>query len=231
MLPSNSMSDAGVQLNGDIWEFVEKNDSPVVASSEFDSSDTLSGTASMKNKKKRDQKKKKQELSRLANHNKVTFGTAEELLFARDISYDAVPSKGAYPLGLGDFESSVIQTVDDYCAEQQQNLRDRSASFEITPSTSASTSPTEPSSIIEKLGQETFESRQYDYKRGQRNQLFEPTSEEERLVILGSFISSSGLKKSIIQHENETGSSSVGTPAHPIADLNRDVRNKEPLGI
>lgn len=122
-MPSNSMSDAGVQLNGDVWEFVDIKEGSAVITNETESSNTLSGTASLKNKKKRDQKKKKQESSRLAKHNKVTFGTAEELLFTRDISYDAIPSKGAYPLGLGDFESRVIQTVDDYCAEQQQNLR------------------------------------------------------------------------------------------------------------
>lgn len=226
MLSDNVRTMAGIQLKGDIWEFTD---------CKFEglrielSKNTEVGTASLKNKKKREQKKKKQELIQPAvNANKVTFGTVEEILFSREISYDAIPSKGAYPLGLGDLESrGFIQQVDAYCAEQQKNLRIRSASFEnVTPSSSSSNvTPNLITSPVE-ADLETLESRQYDYKQGKRNLLFEPTSEEERLVILGSFISGSGMKKTQIHQESITaGHHSLGAHAHPIADLNRDVRN------
>lgn len=226
MLSDNVKMMAGIQLKGDIWEFT---DCKVELLTVEHPKNTEVGTASLKNKKKREQKKKKQEMTRhTLNSNKVTFGTVEEILFSREISYDAIPSKGAYPLGLGDFESrGNIQEVDAYCAEQQRILRVRSASFENT-ATSSSSSNSLPGLLtgIVEAELETIESRQYDYKQGKRNLLFEPTSEEERLVILGSFISGSGMRKAHTHQESEIlGHHSIGTHSHPIADLNRDVRN------
>ena len=226
MLSDNIRTMAGIQLKGDSWEFI---DCEGVQHITEPTKLSEVGTASLKNKKKREQKKKKLEQSRHAmSSNKVTFGTVEEILFTREISYDAIPSKGAYPLGLGDLESrGNIQPVDAYCAEQQQNLRHRSASFESSTSSSVSGDTAVASTRSDSIDadSEVFESRQYDYKQGRRNLLFEPTSEEERLVILGSFISASGMRKAQINHENETPPHSTSIHAHPIADLNRDVRN------
>ena len=203
---------AGIQIKDDLWEFVDCTTT----------SNTDVGSASLKNKKKREQKKKKLEMSRKAmQHGKVTFGTVEEILFSREISYDAIPSRGAYPLGLGDLESrGNIRNVDDYCAEQQINLRLRSASFENHSSSSSCIVCSDEGEVG------TLESRQYDYRIGKRNLLFEPTSEEERLVILGSFISASGMRKSQLHPEGDSsGSVTTGLHSHPIADLNRDVKN------
>lgn len=226
MISENVKTMAGIQLINDVWEFVEWNDDVRAAKVP---TDTDVGTASLKNKKKREQKKKKLESYRRArSQNKVTFGTVEEILFSREISYDAIPSRGAYPLGLGDLESrGNIREVDAYCAEQQLNLRHRSASFENTISSSSSSENrlTEVQHGAES-DIEVLESRQYDYKQGKRNILFEPTSEEERLVILRSFISASGMKKSQIITEGEIAACSGGSAhPHPIADLNRDLRN------
>lgn len=222
MLTDNVKVMAGIQLKDNVWEFIDcKDDSRASENSK----NTDVGSASLKNKKKRDQKKKKQESSRRAKiQSRVTFGTVEEILFSREISFDAIPSRGAYPLGLGVLESrGNIREVDAYCAEQQQNLRLRSASFESVTSSSSSN---DSHSDAPDPAADVFESRQYDYKQGRRNLLFEPTSEEERLVILGSFISSSGMKKSQAHPDGEsTSCSSVGMHSHPIADLNRDVRN------
>ena len=226
MLSDNVKVMAGIQLKDNIWEFVDCKDD--VHSSE-NAKNTDVGTASLKNKKKREQKKKKQESSRRSKiQSRVTFGTVEEILFSREISFDAIPSRGAYPLGLGDLESrGNIREVDAYCAEQQLNLRLRSASFEsATSSSSSNDSHSSAANDTPDSEAAVLESRQYDYKQGRRNLLFEPTSEEERLVILGSFISSSGMKKSQLHHENETASCNSGlVHSHPIADLNRDVRN------
>jgi hypothetical protein len=131
---------------------------------------------------------------------------------------------------LGNLESrGNIQQFDAYDAEQQQNLRDRSASFEIANSSNSSSSSVAAAVTPDGTSNTTtLESRQYDYKYGKTNPLFEPTSEEERLVMLGSFISASGMKKSQLQHESDLlgiNKDLIGTPAHPIADLNRDVRN------
>ena len=226
MISENIKTMAGIQLKNDVWEFVEWNNDVRTAKAP---TDTDVGTASLKNKKKREQKKKKLESCRRArSQSKVTFGTVEEILFSREISYDAIPSRGAYPLGLGDLESrGNIREVDAYCAEQQQNLRQRSASFENTTSSSSSSESRIPE--VQQGAEsdiEVLESRQYDYKQGKRNNLFEPTSEEERLVILGSFISASGMKKSQMITEGEIAACSIGSAhPHPIADLNRDVRN------
>ena len=226
MISQDTRTMAGIQLNNNVWEFVEWNDDIRAAKV---STDTDVGTASLKNRKKREQKKKKLESCRRArSQNKVTFGTVEEILFSREISYDAIPSRGAYPLGLGDLESrGNIREVDAYCAEQQQNLRHRSASFENTTSSSSSSENRIPEvQQGAELDVEVLESRQYDYKQGRRNTLFEPTSEEERLVILRSFISASGMKKSHITTEGDTAACNVGNAhPHPIADLNRDLRN------
>jgi hypothetical protein len=226
MLSDNVKVMAGIQLKDNVWEFIDcKDDSRTSENPK----NTDVGSASLKNKKKRDQKKKKQESSRRAKiQSRVTFGTVEEILFSREISFDAIPSRGAYPLGLGNLESrGNIREVDAYCAEQQQNLRLRSASFEsVTSSSSSNNSHSSETHHTPDSEPEVFESRQYDYKQGRRNLLFEPTSEEERLVILGSFISSSGMKKSQTPLESDsTSCSSGGVHSHPIADLNRDVRN------
>ena len=226
MISDKIKSMAGIQLKNDLWEFVDWNDNARAAKAP---NDTDVGTASLKNKKKREQKKKKLESCRRArSQNKVTFGTVEEILFSREISYDAIPSRGAYPLGLGDLESrGNIREVDAYCAEQQRSLRHRSASFENTTSSSSS-SENRISEVQHVAGEDTeiLESRQYDYKQGKRNTLFEPTSEEERLVILRSFISASGMKKSQMVAEGDIAAcSSNNTHPHPIADLNRDLRN------
>jgi hypothetical protein len=92
MLSEDIRNMAGVRLNGDVWEFAEVDNHYI--SKEASTSNTDIGSASYKNKKKRDQKKKKQqELSKLSANNKVTFGTVEEILFSREISYDAIPSR------------------------------------------------------------------------------------------------------------------------------------------
>ena len=219
MLSATVKSMAGIQIKDDLWEFVDCTTT----------SNTDVGSASLKNKKKREQKKKKLEMSRKAlHHGKVTFGTVEEILFSREISYDAIPSRGAYPLGLGDLESrGNIRNIDDYCAEQQINLRLRSASFENHSSSSSCIAESSLARVCSNDADvETLESRQYDYRLGKRNLLFEPTSEEERLVILGSYISASGMRKSQLHPEGDSsGSASAGLHSHPIADLNRDVKN------
>lgn len=219
MLSATVKSMAGIQIKDDLWEFVDCTTA----------SNTDVGSASLKNKKKREQKKKKLEMSRKAlQQNKVTFGTVEEILFSREISYDAIPSRGAYPLGLGDLESrGNIRNIDDYCAEQQINLRLRSASFENHSSSSSCIAESSYAMLCSNQVEiKTLESRQYDYRLGKRNLLFEPTSEEERLVILGSFISASGMRKAHLHPEAEnSGTVSTSSHSHPIADLNREVKN------
>ena len=63
------------------------------------------------------------------------WGQVEEYCFSRSLSYDAVPSKGLYPLGLGELVEQCCFTVDELFAQQQyqQFLAAQQASLQLPP--------------------------------------------------------------------------------------------------
>ena len=164
----------------------------------------------------------------------VRFGTCEELLFTRDVGFDGVPSKGGYSLGLGTLEARDIKSVDDYLRCQQAALRVRAARIAAEQSASlhqqhqhhhhhhhqqqhhhqkvASHSSRQP--LLQDL--DALETRQCDYNARFRNALFEPMTEEERLVALGPLLTAAKNNAKVA-----TGSSQ----SQIIADLNKDVQN------
>lgn len=75
-----------------------------------------------KHKAKRSRKKKRTK----SNGNEATkkdlhiqWGQVEQYVFARSLGWDAVPSHGMFPLGLGDYEEKCCFTVDELFAQQQ----------------------------------------------------------------------------------------------------------------
>lgn len=78
-----------------------------------DASDCITDSTRTSSKKKRSHKKKKTSVNTnnaTGHHSKssnksVRWGNVEEVLFARSIGYDHIPTNGAYPLGLGEGET------------------------------------------------------------------------------------------------------------------------------
>ena len=106
---------------------------------------------------------------------KVNWGFVEEYLFSRDISFDTVPSKGLYPLGLGKYEGCVTVSVEEHIARSQDLLQERARLRGIDISAklddASRATQSQPISILE--------TRQYDYRVG-LNPLFHSVDEDER---------------------------------------------------
>jgi hypothetical protein len=191
---------AGVRLANDRWVFLEDHD--------IQDQDPSTDEVMSKSKKKRE-KKKRSEKTRLSKA--VSFGTVEEILFKRQVGGDRVPSKGLFPLGLGELDCrGIIHSVDEYCSRQQQELQLRLSSIssslessEPSPTSVACSSPS-ATSLKKKLSdackrivtssdtaspsEVTLETRQFDFKMHSFNPLFQSVTEEERLVLLGPHI-------------------------------------------
>ena len=134
----------------------------------------------------------------------VHFGSVEEILFSRDLSFDAIPSRGGYPLGLNEFVGrEPLKTVDEYCSLREKALIERAVKCQQA----SGSTPVSVSEVI-------HETRQYDFRFGVSNPLFQSTSEEDRVVILQATISHTQYK----EHETDHKS-------HYISDINREVKS------
>jgi len=118
---------------------------------------------------------------------RVKWGNAINILFERDLSASAVPNSGAFPLGLGKECERVERSVDDQCSIMQADLIQRAREQGIDTHFVGRARASSVSEEYEgggRVGFSPLESRQYDY-RSDKNKLFSPLSEEERIVILG----------------------------------------------
>ncbi len=115
----------------------------------------------------------------------ISFGFVEEIYFKRHIGYDAVPTSGCYPLGfsLHADESCprVVITVDEHVNRKQAELLLKAQSLPIAQRALVSmTSKCDKEDSTLKL-----ETRQFDYKSGVKNPLFEVHDEVSRINLLG----------------------------------------------
>ncbi len=121
-----------------------------------------SSSGNVPNKKKKKKKKKPHKTKK-----KLSWGSVDVVYFGRDLSFDAVPSNGSYPLGLGKEESRNSYKVEDFDLLRQADLLVRAQSipgFRVT--------------------HPNLETRQFDYKADSKNPLFQSTAEVDRLVII-----------------------------------------------
>lgn len=143
-------------------------------------------------------------------------------------------------MGLGSLESRVVMPVDDYMRSQQNLLRIRAQmkaaeqhdlqvvqnnhhqrghnhhGHDPSITTHPPHSARQPLAFV--LGSDSIlETRQCDYKVGFRNSLFEPLSEEERLVLLGPVLSAAKANHKI--------TASGCTQSQAIADLNKELQS------
>lgn len=141
----------------------------------------ISDEVSAKKKKK---KKKKlpsaEEVSRGIEEQtpKISWGPVEEILFTRDIAYDGVPSIGGYPLGLGQEESRQLWSADEFQSVQQANLILRAHTLGIEILSPPQSQPQQQLGGYNQIS--PLETRQYDYKSGLKNPLFQSISEDIR---------------------------------------------------
>jgi hypothetical protein len=185
-----------------------------------------------KSKKKREQKKKRQLSKASSEKTGIKWGMVEEIKFKRHLSFDAVPSKGLFPLGLGDEEERGVTSVDEHIARKQADLITRALSCGVpiklstaVESTSSKKVELVQSSASASAGSSSddafhihLETRQYDFKAGVHNPLFQPLSEEERLVILGP-IATQLTTPSQSNHEQSQAL------CMPISEFNRELKN------
>lgn len=80
--------------------------------------------SSPKKKKNRGRKKRgmSQDLAnseKEKNENHISWGHVDEILFERGIGFDCIPSKGGYPLGLGEFVEVCTSSVDELFSRRQ----------------------------------------------------------------------------------------------------------------
>lgn len=103
----------------------------------------------------------------------------KQVNFSRNLGSSVIPSKGLYPLGLGDEETKELCSVDDFTLRRQADLIVRAQSLGL------------PLKRFGKNSEDKFpelETRQYDYRSNSCNQLFSPLTEDERIAILGAKI-------------------------------------------
>ena len=236
MLDEDTQRRAGICCREGCWEFVTavvSSSSGLVAAAEMTNA-TCTPTLS---KKKMKLLKKATKTGKVKGA--VRFGTCEELLFCRDVGYDSIPSRGSYAIGLGSLESRSVMPVDDYMRSQQSLLRTRAQlksaeqhDLQVVhnnhhqrghnhghdPSTNIHPPHSARQPLAFTLGSDSIlETRQCDYKAGFRNSLFEPLSEEERLVLLGPVLSAA--------KANHKVTASGCTQSQAIAELNKDLQS------
>ena len=232
-LDEDTQRRAGICCREGCWEFV----TTAAVSSSSAAVDVANATCTL-SKKKLKLLKKASKTGKVKGV--VRFGTCEELLFCRDVGYDSIPSRGSYAMGLGSLESRSVMPVDDYMRSQQVLLRNRAQlksaeqhDLQVVhnnhhqrghnhhghdPSTNIHTPHSARQPLAFTLGSETIlETRQCDYKAGYRNSLFEPLSEEERLVLLGPVLSAA--------KSNHKVMASGCTQSQAIADLNKELQS------
>lgn len=110
----------------------------------------------------------------------VLWGSVEEILFARQFSDSAVPSRGLFPLGLGRESGRETMSIDQYIERRRIELSSRAVSLGLFHDVDLSSSWKDNTSTYLPL-----ETRSYDYKVGQ-NPLFHATDELERVQLLGA---------------------------------------------
>lgn len=226
MLSELAQESAGITFKDGAWIFVNPITTPPHAAT------TVSPTPTLSKKQKKKCAKKQKLPDDTGTKSGVRFGMCEELLFCRDVGFDGIPSKGGFPLGFGDkLELRTVTTVDDYIQQQQHALRQRAihnAEMRDLQATSAHKGGHQQHStdaahghaarqpLIPDLSAESIlETRQCDYKANWRNTLFESTTEEERLMLLGP-----ALTAAKASHKVVAGSSQIQC----ISDLNRDIQ-------
>jgi hypothetical protein len=237
MLSTLAQESAGITFNDGAWEFAEQatRTSATASGTPSSSSDaTMQPTLTLSKKQKKKSAKKQKLQDDTGGTKSVRFGTCEELLFCREVGFDGIPSKGSYALGLGDkLEMRTVIPVDEYIQQQQLALRSRAIHNAEMRDLQAATSAHKGGHhaadaahghahghaarlpLIQDLSpQSILETRQCDYKAGYRNTLFESTTEEERLMLLGP-----ALTAAKTSHKVVAGSSQL----QGIADLNKDI--------
>ena len=119
----------------------------------------------------------------VTKESKISWGQVELFYFERAVGYGTVPSRGAYPLGLGAEEEAMRESSSIDCHQNSvaAHLLVRAHQLGVTI-------PPAPPDDGEKESTwcTSLETRQLDYKKsGNINPLFNPLSEEDRIVILG----------------------------------------------
>jgi hypothetical protein len=116
---------AGVMKNDvlDCWEFTNEEDARGNVTDEATEADELqkimdeSPKANHKRKKRAKKNSKNKEIDVYKADRKVRWGHVQEFLFSRGLSWTSVPSNGAYPLGLEDYQGQHSYSLDlPYCA-------------------------------------------------------------------------------------------------------------------
>mmetsp|Transcript_26130 Transcript_26130/g.26358 ORF Transcript_26130/g.26358 Transcript_26130/m.26358 type:complete len:382 (+) Transcript_26130:104-1249(+) len=205
-----------LQDNGQsIWKFtesVEAKDNEEAKQSEDAKEVEESNEPSLPSvsKKKKKKSKKKKSKTSAGNERRVHWGDTEEILFERDLSYDAIPKYGNHPLGLGLMVDRQTFSTDAYILSRRSDLMKRAKELGISKDyndrcsssiTDSNSSLTTHSSITTFFPMET---RQYDYKpHGVKNPLFNPIDEEIRIRHLTSSQSNSTSKDKYSQNLTE----------------------------
>ena len=201
------------------------------------------------NKKKKNNKKKKKAPSReevvVANggehsnsngSSSITWGEVKTFYFKWAIGHCAVPAKGGTPLGLGDEEESMQEqvTVDKHQSLLASSLLVRARERGV-PVGSIKDSE-KPHGVSSSKGKEDWdvllETRQRDFKKSNnKNPLYGPLTEEERVVVLSKTIREQGGRSYSIgdhsdsssrMHTNRSGSIDSSSSNSSIrAPLNR----------
>lgn len=179
-------------------------------------------------KKKRIKKKKEKEKTETL----VKWGNVEQILFSRGLGCDVIPSSGSFPLGLDVYSEIEICSVEDYDRSQQAELFARAQSKKITLCLPIGdfedvNSSSSSSSV-------RFETRQWDFKKGFKNPLFDSLGEADRRVLIldsnhhtslrersGSFGSGSRERSSSIGSDIFTKHGSHHNTL--LSDLNKDL--------
>lgn len=115
----------------------------------------------------------------------ISFGFVEEIYFKRHIGYDAVPTSGCYPLGFSmhadESCSRSVISVDEHVNRKQAELLLKAQSLPIAQRALVSMT----SKCDKEDGTLKLETRQFDYKSGLKNPLFEVYDEVSRINLLG----------------------------------------------
>ena len=131
------------------------------------------GKINKRRKKKETQRARANSSDNLLKKN-VRWGSVDEIKFARDIAFDAIPSDGMFPIGLGVEVSRANVPIDESVAAKQADLLRRAMSMGMSLEQLSKSSPDGSTSTFSPL-----ETRQFDYKTG-KNPLFARMSEQER---------------------------------------------------
>lgn len=160
--------------------------------------------ASKTKPKKLKKKKNKDAFGTRAIH----WGSVEVISFPRTVGYHCVPNKGLHPLGLCmDAVSKESLTIDEYQLNYDSDLLARSNNLFIKSKARKSFDITSETLHVDKK----FETRQFDYKSGSINPLFQATIEEERIILLGNIRERSGSFSELVPPE--------------ISDSNREIKS------